>query len=116
MTAQSAISADIGRDQAGYHAAAGAKGVFTFSNPANGFTAQLHSGVLNVSAGADTWAMSLEGFGYGGAIQSVGAASVTAAGNRVDSNYGSIDQVVRQWPARVGAGLYHRCRREAETG
>ena len=50
MTAQLAVSAAIGRDQAAYHAAASAQG-FTLANPANGFTASVQSGALAISSG-----------------------------------------------------------------
>ena len=89
MASQYAISAAIGNDQAAYHAAT-CPGGFALANPANGFTAQLQSGVLHLSAGADTWAMSLESVNLDGAMQPVKAARVSAAGNRVDCNYGSI--------------------------
>ena len=69
--AQHAVSSAIGQDQAAYHAANGEAGV-TLANPANGFTAQVQSGALHVSAGADTWDMSLVGLGYGGTMQPVG--------------------------------------------
>ena len=90
VTAQSAVSAAIGRDQAAYHAAASAQG-FTLANPANGFTASVQSGVLAISSGADRWDMTLDGLGYDGAIGPVGTATVKAAGNRVDASYASVD-------------------------
>jgi len=89
--AQQAISSAIGQDQSAYHAATAASGV-TLANPANGFTAQLQSGALRVSAGSDTWDMSLVGLGYGGAMQSVGTAQSTTNGNRVDCNYAAVDE------------------------
>ena len=90
LDAQASISAAIGRDQAAYHVAARPAGL-PLANPANQFNASLQSGILQLSSGADTWKMSLAGIGYGGTMQAVGAASVTAADNRVDCNYGSID-------------------------
>jgi len=90
LTAQASISAAIGSDQAAYHVAASPQG-FALANPANSFTANLQSGVLQLSSGAVTWKMSLESVDYGGTTQCVGAASVTAADNRIDCNYGTID-------------------------
>jgi len=91
VAAQQAISSAIGQDQAAYHAASAAGGA-TLANPANGFTAQLQSGVLQVSAGPDTWDMSLAGLGYGGTVQPVGTAQTTVNGNRVDCNYATVDE------------------------
>jgi len=91
VAAQHAISSAIGQDQSAYHATSGVLGV-TLANPANGFTAQLQSGALYVSAGSDTWDMALTGLGYGGAMQPVGTAQTSAHGNRVDCNYGSVDE------------------------
>jgi len=85
VAAQHAISSAIGQDQSAYHAESAAAGV-TLANPANGFTARVQSGALQVSAGSDTWDMSLVGLGYGGAMQPVGTATTTTNGNRVDCN------------------------------
>ena len=75
---QYAISAAIGNDQEMYHASADAAGL-SLANRAQGFTARVQSGDLLVSSGADHWQMSLEGFGYGGTVQSVGAAQCSAS-------------------------------------
>ena len=90
VAAQNAISSAIGQEQSAYHAASNAAGV-SLTNPANGFTAQVRAGALQVSTGSDTWNMTLMGLDYGGAVQPVGTAQTTANGNRVDCNYGSID-------------------------
>ena len=47
---------------------------------------------MQVSAGSDTWDLSLVGLGYGGAVQPVGAAKTSTSGNRVDLNYGTVDE------------------------
>ena len=91
MPSRHAISSAIGRDQSAYHAASGAAGA-TFANPANGFTAALNAGKLHLTAGANTWDIALMGLGYGNAIKPVGAAQTSSNGNRVDSNFGPIDQ------------------------
>ena len=91
VAAQYSISAAIGRDQAEYHATANAAG-FVLANQANGFSAQLQSGDLHVSSGADAWDVSLQDFGFGSGMEAVGAASVSASANRVDCNYGPIDE------------------------
>ena len=97
IAAQHAVSSAIGQDQSAYHAASSAAGV-SFANPANGFTAQVQSGALRVSAGSDTWDMALVGLGYGGPAgtmyswSTVGTAKTTADGNRVDLNYGTVDE------------------------
>ena len=89
VVAQGAISTAIGRDQVQYHATAGAEGL-SLTNPAHGFTARLQSGALHIVSGADTWKMSLERFGYGSAMQAVGAPAVKSSDNRVDCAYGGI--------------------------
>ena len=89
--AQNAISSAIGQEQSAYHAVLHAAGA-SFANPANGFTANVQSGALQVSAGSDTWDMTLVGLGYGGALQAVGTAQTSTSGNRVDLNYASIDE------------------------
>ncbi|MGA2259785.1 MAG: FG-GAP repeat protein [Thermoguttaceae bacterium] len=102
--AQQAISSAIGQDQAAYHAATAVGGV-SLANLANGFTAQLHSGALQVSAGSDTWDMTLAGLGYGGAVQPVGTAQTSANGNRVDCNYRAIDEWYVNGPSGLEQGF-----------
>ncbi|MGO8751581.1 MAG: hypothetical protein ACLQNE_37040 [Thermoguttaceae bacterium] len=104
VAAQHAISSAIGQDQAAYHAASGAAGV-ALANPANGFNAQVQSGALHVSAGSDTWDMSLAGLGYGGAVQPVGTARTSNNGNRVDCNYGTIDEWFVNGPSGLEQGF-----------
>ena len=108
--AQQAVSSAIGQDQSAYHAASAAAGV-TLANPANGFTAQLQSGALHVSAGSDTWDMSLVGLGYGGAAgtmyswSTVGTAKTSTDGNRVDCDYGTIDEWYVNGPGGLEQGF-----------
>ena len=104
VAAQHAVSSAIGQDQSAYHAASAAAGV-SLANPANGFTAQLQSGALHVSAGSDTWDMSLLGLGYGGAVQPVGTAKTSTNGNRVDCNYGAIDEWYVNGPGGLEQGF-----------
>ena len=107
---QSAVSSAIGQDQSAYHAASAAAGV-SLANPANGFTAQVQqSGALQVSTGSDTWDMSLAGLGYGGAVQPVGTAQTSANGNRVDCNYGTIDEWYVNGPGGLEQGFNGSCR------
>ena len=104
VAAQHAISSAIGQDQSAYHAASAAAGV-TLANPANGFTAQVKSGALQVSAGSNTWDMSLTGLGYDGAVQPVGTAMTTSNGNRVDCNYGTVDEWYVNGPSGLEQGF-----------
>ncbi|MGA2253266.1 MAG: GH25 family lysozyme, partial [Thermoguttaceae bacterium] len=104
VLAQQAISSAIGQDEAAYHAASAAAGL-TLANPANGYTARLQSGALQVSTGSDTWDMSLVGLGYGGAMQPVGTAKTSANGNRVDCNYGPIDEWYVNGPSGLEQGF-----------
>ncbi len=104
VATQQAVSSAIGQDQSTYHAAVGAAGA-TLTNLANGFTAEVQSGALHVSAGSDTWDMSLAGLSYGGAVQPVGAAQTSVNGNRVDSNYGTIDEWYVNGPGGLEQGF-----------
>ncbi len=104
VAAQHVISSAIGQDQSAYHATSDTAGM-TLANPANGFTAQVDSGSLHVAAGSDTWDMSLVGLGYGGAVQPVGTAETLAKGNRVDCNYGTIDEWYVNGPGGLEQGF-----------
>ena len=115
VAAQHAISSAIGQDQSAYHAASGAAGV-TLANPANGFTAKVQSGALRVSAGSDTWDMSLAGLGYGGAMQPVGTAQTSTNGNRVDCNYGTIDEWYVNGPGGLEQGFTVNVAPQGATG
>ena len=77
----------------------------TLANPANAFVVQVQSGTLLVSAGSDTWNMSLAGLGYGGALQPVGIAQTSADGNRVDCNYGTVDEWYVNGPGGLEQGF-----------
>ena len=102
--AQYAVSAAIGRDQDAYHASVDAAG-WTLANSAQGFTAQLQSGGLLISSGADRWQMSLAGFGYGGTTQMVTAAECSASGNRVACDYGAIEEWYVNGPGGLQQGF-----------
>ncbi len=104
IAAQQVVSSAIGQDELAYHAASGAAGV-TLANPANAFVVQVQSGTLLVSAGSDTWNMSLAGLGYGGALQPVGIAQTSADGNRVDCNYGTVDEWYVNGPGGLEQGF-----------
>ena len=104
VAAQHAISSAIGSDQSAYHATSAAAGV-ALANPANGFTAQVQSGSLRVSTGSDTWDMSLEGLGYGDAVQPVGTAQTSVNGNRVDCDYGTINEWYVNGPGGLEQGF-----------
>lgn len=104
---QSAISSAIGQNQSEYHAVCGAAGV-TLANPANAFTAQVQSGALQVSAGLNTWDMALAGLSYGGPVQPVEPPQTSVNGNRVDSNYGSIDEWFVNGPGGLEQGFEDR--------
>src|SRR5208337_1058934 len=79
--------------------------VVALSNPANGFTAQVQSGALHVSAGSDIWDMSLVALGYGGATLPVGIPTTSTNGNRVDCNYGMIDEWYVNGPSGLEQGF-----------
>jgi len=102
--AQHSISSAIGQDQSAYHATSAATGV-TLANPANGFTARVQSGALQVSTGSDTWDMSLVGLSYGGGVQALGTAKTSTNGNRVDCNYGTVDEWYVNGPSGLEQGF-----------
>jgi hypothetical protein len=102
--AQYVISAAIGNDQETYHASTDAAG-WALANRTQGFTAHVQSGDLLVSSGADHWQMSLAGFGYGGTVQSVGAAQCSASNNRVACDYGAIEEWYVNGPGGLQQGF-----------
>jgi hypothetical protein len=102
--AQQAISSTIGQGESAYHAASIAAGA-SLTNPANGFTAELRSGALRVSVGLDTWDMALTGFSFGGATQPLSGAQTSINGNRVDCNYGAIDEWFINGPVGLEQGF-----------
>jgi uncharacterized repeat protein (TIGR01451 family) len=104
VAAQYAISAALGKDLADYRAVADSTG-WTLANPANDFRAQWQSDVLHVFVGADTWDISLRQVGRGAALQPVAMAQVTATDNRVDCNYGSIDEWYINGPGGLQQGF-----------
>ena len=104
VAVQQAISSAIGQDQSAYHAVSADDGA-TLANPANGFTAQVQAGALLVSAGSDTWDMTLTGLGYGGAVLAAGTAQTSVNGNRVDLNYGAVNEWYVNGPAGLEQGF-----------
>ena len=104
VAAQHAISSALGQDQPAYHAASGAAGI-SLVNPANGFTAEVKAGTLQVTVGSDIWDMSLEGIGYGGAVEPVGCGRVAADGNRVDDVFAAADEWFVNGPVGLEQGF-----------
>jgi len=102
VTAQYAISAALGRDNPGYHAATHADG-FQLANPAQSVTARFASDGWQVQAGQARWALSLTGWGYGDDLQPVGPAVPRTEGNRVE--YGR-DRLT-EWIVNGPLGLQH---------
>jgi hypothetical protein len=102
--AQGAISAAIGQDQEVYRAVDSGAEV-SLVNPASGFTAQLRSGALHVVAGADTWDMALVGLGRGDKLAPVGTSQTSVHDNRIDCNYGVIDEWYLNGPAGLEQGF-----------
>ena len=107
VAAQQAVSSAIGQDQSAYHASIGAAGV-SLGQPGQRLHRQLQSGALQISAGLDTWDMSLMGLGYDGAVQPVGTAQTSVNGNRVDCNYGTIDEWYINSPGGLEQGFNMR--------
>ena len=61
--------------------------------------------------------MALAGLGYGGAMQPVGTAQTSASGNRVDCNYGAIDEWYVNGPVGLEQGFTCApCRRSDASG
>jgi hypothetical protein len=102
--AQETISTTIGQDQAGYHAVANATGV-ALANAANGFNAQLQSGALSLTAGANTWGTSLIGISYGAAATPLGIATTSINSNRVDTNFSNVDEWFVNGPSGLEQGF-----------
>jgi hypothetical protein len=100
VAAQQAIVAEIANDSSSYLVTRGAAGV-TLSNLANDFTAQAQAGAIHVSAGLDAWDMALAGLDFGSLAQPLGAVQTSVHDNRVDFDYGVIDE----WYVNTPRGL-----------
>ena len=109
VAAQYAVSASLGKDMADYRAAADAVG-WTVANPANNFSAEFRPEGFCLSAGADDWRMSLREVGYGAAAQTLPAAQLSAHDNRVDYDYGLIDEWYVNGPLGLQQGFTVRQR------
>jgi trimeric autotransporter adhesin len=104
LSAQYAISAALGKDQAAYHATLQDRG-FTLANAANSFSARLQSNVTSITAGPNELDMSLKQIGRGDALVTVALPKVTADSNRVDADFGTVDQWYVNGPGGLQQGF-----------
>jgi len=99
--AQGAVSAALGRDDPADQARAAAGGL-SLRNAGQRLVARFgDSGTVQVSSGDARLGLSLVGYGYGGALQPVGAASPHAEANRVVYTRGGLSE----WYANGPLGL-----------
>jgi len=102
--ARYAISAAIGSDNAAYHATGTLAGT-SFSNPGHGFELLFDAAGTTLQAGDATWRMGLVSWGYGDAVDAVAAGQVTAEGNRVEIDHGTLTEWYVNGPFGVQQGF-----------
>ncbi|MCB0068273.1 MAG: hypothetical protein KDD77_14010, partial [Caldilineaceae bacterium] len=81
--AAGAVSAAVGVANPGFHATRAADG-YAVANQAQEFAATLDQNGFLVSAGATSWGLRLTAIGRGNDLAAAGAATLHAAGNRVE--------------------------------
>ena len=86
----------------------------TFANPANDFTAIAVRNFANLSRAGHLGHVAR--LGYGEAVQPVGTAQTSVNGNRVDSNYGTIDEWYVNGPGGLEQGFNDRRPQSEATG
>jgi hypothetical protein len=81
--AQAQISATLGRDQSGYHAATDGEGL-RMQNPGHRLEVNFTPTDLRVRHGASTWQLALLGYGYGDELRPATHTTPRAIANRVE--------------------------------
>jgi hypothetical protein len=84
------------------------------ANAANGFTAQVQGGALQVCDGPDTWIAAPTGLGFGQTLVQLGDASISTNSNRVDCEYGAVDEWFVNGPGGLEQGF--TVARESQPG
>ncbi len=100
VAAQGAVSRALGRDDPSYRALVLAGG-FRLRNPGQGLVALLGARGVEVRSGRAWLGLRLSGYGYGGELRALAAASPRAQGNRVVYGRGGL----REWYANGPLGL-----------
>jgi len=104
-SAQSAISAAIGRDQAAYYAVATRNG-FRVKNPQSGLAAEFTPQGVQICSGAQaSWGLKLKGYGESNNVQPVASAKPEASGNRVEYRRGAMTEWYLKGPAGLEQGF-----------
>jgi hypothetical protein len=104
-SAQAAISAGIGRDQAAYHAALREDGSFGMTNPAQNLHAHFTADTATVRAGDVEWNLLLSAWGYGETLQRVKRVAPSATANRVEYPRGALSEWYVNGPQGLEQGF-----------
>ncbi|MDR3620671.1 MAG: hypothetical protein P4L85_15065, partial [Paludisphaera borealis] len=104
IEAQYAVSESLGQDDPAYATAASGDG-YAVSNATNQYTALLDASGFHLSTGSDSWSLTVQGVGYGGSLQALGAAQSTATANRVEYDYGGVSQWFVNGPLGLQQGF-----------
>lgn len=104
-SAQAAISAGIGRDQAAYHAALREDGSFGMTNPAQNLHANFTADTATVRAGDVEWNLLLSAWGYGETLQRVERVAPSATANRVEYPRGALSEWYVNGPQGLEQGF-----------
>ena len=103
QSAQSQISASLGRDLAVYHLSS-ANGIVTGDNPAQQLSARFTSQGVEFISGSLRWNMALRAYGYGEALHPVAPCAPRAEANRIEYRRGSFTEWYVNGPAGVEQG------------
>ncbi|WP_165248857.1 beta strand repeat-containing protein [Paludisphaera soli] len=101
---QYAASEALGSADPSYAPAPSGAG-YVLANATNAYSAYVDAGGLRVWADGDAWSLSVAGIGYGSATRPLGAATATAAANRVEYDYGGVTQWFVNGPLGLQQGF-----------
>ncbi|MPZ21891.1 MAG: hypothetical protein GEV06_29070, partial [Luteitalea sp.] len=102
--AQATIADRIGRDDRRYHATTAAGGV-KVENPAHGLAVDFARGSVSVTHAGERLGFTLEGVGYGEALEPVEAVTPTATANRVEYRRGALTEWYVNGPLGLEQGF-----------
>jgi hypothetical protein len=114
-SAQTSISAALGRDLAGYHARHFKDGFVAHGSRPDAI-ARFGAKGVELRSGTVDWSIRLAAYGYGNAVQSVGQSIPEARLNRVEYRRGSLTEWYVNGPAGVEQGFTIRTRPPRGSG
>jgi hypothetical protein len=105
LEAQSSISAALGRDIPGYQANSHGGHILTTGNGRQDPTADFGPTGVEVRSHRATWKLSLQGYGYPGALQPAGESIPSANANRVEYRRGGLTEWYVNGPLGLEQGF-----------